>query len=64
MDEMEQLVAQLMAAVRSMPPGQQRQDALKEIGRLRFRMDKLLRTSGSSQSPTRDDRTVVAKRSG
>ena len=52
MDELEKLVARLMAAVRNMPPGQQRQDALKEIGRLRFRMDALLRSASSSQSLT------------
>ena len=49
MDELEKLAAHLMAAARNMPPGQQRQDALKEISRLRFRMDALLRSTSSSQ---------------
>ena len=61
MDELEKLAAHLMAAVRNMPPGQQRQDSLKEIGRLRFRMD-TLRSARLSQSLAKDERTVVAKR--
>jgi hypothetical protein len=32
MEELEKMAAQLMAAVRKLPPGQQRQDALREIG--------------------------------
>ena len=36
------MAAQLMAAVRKLPPGQQRQDALREIGTLRSRMYTLL----------------------
>jgi hypothetical protein len=43
MDELEKMAAQLMAAVRKLPPGQQRQDALREIGRLRSQMYTLLR---------------------
>jgi hypothetical protein len=43
MEELERMAAQLMAAVRKLPPGQQRQDALREIGRLRSRMYALLR---------------------
>jgi hypothetical protein len=43
MEELEKMAAQLMAAVRKLPPGQQRQDALREIGRLRSRMYALLR---------------------
>ena len=50
-----------MAMVRSMPPGQQRQNALKEIGRSRFRMDTLLRSASSSQSIAKDEPTAVAK---
>jgi hypothetical protein len=42
MEELEKMAAQLMAAVRKLPPGQQRQDALREIGRLRSRMYALL----------------------
>ena len=64
MDELEQLAARLMAAVRSMPPGQQRQDALKEIGRLRFRMGALLRSTSSSQVLAKIERSAVAKRNG
>jgi hypothetical protein len=60
-DELEKLVARLMAAVRNMPPGQQRQDSLKEIGRLRFRMDTLLRSASSSQSLAKDERSSVGK---
>jgi hypothetical protein len=63
MDELEKLVVRLMAAVRNMPPGQQRQDSLKEIGRLRFRMDTLLRSANSSQSLAKDERSAV-KRNG
>ena len=43
MEELEKMAAQLMAAVRKLPPGQQRQDALREIGKLRSRMYALLR---------------------
>ena len=55
------MAARPMAMVRSMPPGQQRQDALKEIGRLRFRMDALLRSASSSQVLAKIERTVAAK---
>jgi len=63
-DEVEKLAAHLMAAARNMPPGQQRQDALKEIGRLRFRMDALLRSTSSSQVLAKIERSAVAKRNG
>jgi len=43
MEDLEKMAAQLMAAVRKLPPGQQRQDALREIGRLRSRMVALRR---------------------
>jgi hypothetical protein len=62
--DLDKMVSRLMATVRDMPPGQQRQDALKEIGRLRFRMDTLLRSASSSQSLAKDERTVAAKRNG
>ena len=42
MEELEKMAAQLMAAVRKLPPGQQRQDALREVGRLRSRTYGLL----------------------
>jgi hypothetical protein len=64
MDELEKLAAHLMAAVRNMPPGQQRQDALKEIGRLRFRMDALLRSTSSTQVLAKIERSAVVKRKG
>jgi hypothetical protein len=41
MEDLEDIVAQLLAAVRKMPPGRKRQDALKEIGLLRNRMCQL-----------------------
>ena len=55
------MAARPMAMVRSMPPGQQRQNALKEIGRSRFRMDTLLRSASSRQSIAKDERTAAAK---
>ena len=61
MDELEKLVVRLMAAVRNMPPGQQRQDSLKEVGRLRSRMDTLLRSANSGQSLAKDERSAVGK---
>jgi len=64
MDELEKLAAHLMAAVRNKPPGQQRQDALKEIGRLRFRMDALLRSTSSTQVLAKIERSAVVKRNG
>ena len=42
-------------AVRNLPPGQQRQDAMKEIGRVRNRMYEMLRSAGSSQSVVEND---------
>jgi hypothetical protein len=45
MDDLDQIAAQLTAAVLDMPPGHQRQDALREIGRLRSRMHALLRAA-------------------
>jgi hypothetical protein len=60
MDELEKLVAHLMSAVRNMPPGQRRQESLKEIGRLRSRMDTLL-SANSAQSLAKDQRSAVGK---
>ena len=45
MDDLDQIAAELTAAVLDMPPGHQRQDALREIGRLRSRMHALLRAA-------------------
>jgi hypothetical protein len=64
MEDLEKLAGGLMAMVRNMPPGQQRQDALKEIGRLRFRMDALLRSASSRQVLAKIERSAVAKRNG
>jgi hypothetical protein len=50
MEDLEKMAAQLLAAVREMPPGQRRQDALKEIGRLRSRMHHLPRQAAKSKS--------------
>jgi hypothetical protein len=41
MEELEKLALQLMVAVRDMPPSQKRQDALKEIGKLRAQLNAL-----------------------
>jgi hypothetical protein len=43
--DFKETVAQLLAMARNMPPGQKRQDALIEIGRLRNRMYVLLRSA-------------------
>ena len=57
MDDLDEIAAQLLDAVRKMPPGQKRQDALREIGSLRSRMHALLRsTSNSKRSPLREKR--------
>jgi hypothetical protein len=50
MEDLEKMAAQHLAAVREMPPGQRRQDALKEIGRLRSRMHRLPRQAAKSKS--------------
>src|SRR3974390_331712 len=42
---LKETVAQLLATARNMPPGQKRQDALIEIGRLRNQMYLLLRSA-------------------
>jgi hypothetical protein len=48
MEDLDKIAAQLTAAVRKMPPGHRRQDALREIGRLRSRMRALLRSTAKS----------------
>jgi hypothetical protein len=50
MEDLEEMAARLLAAVREMPPGQRRQDALKEIGRLRSRMHELIQQAAKSKS--------------
>jgi hypothetical protein len=46
--DMEKTIAELLEAARKLPPGDARQNALKEIGRLRARLDDL---SARSQEP-------------
>jgi hypothetical protein len=53
MEDLDQVAAQLTAAVLDMPPGDRRQDALREIGRLRSRMCALLRSATKSHESTR-----------
>ena len=48
MEDLDQIAAQLTAAVRDMPPGHRRQDALREMGRLRSRMHALIRSAAKS----------------
>ena len=40
MQKLENIIADLLEAVRKLPPGDERQSTLKEIGRLRARLDK------------------------
>lgn len=48
MEDLDQIAAQLTAAVRDMPPGHRRQDAQREMGRLRSRMHALIRSATKS----------------
>jgi hypothetical protein len=48
--DMEKTIAELLEAARKLPPGDVRQNALKEIGRLRVRLDDLSARSQESQS--------------
>ena len=41
MQELEKTLAELLEAARKLPPGDERQNILKEIGRLRARFDKI-----------------------
>jgi hypothetical protein len=41
MRDLDQMAAKLLQAARKLPPGQARQDALKEVGKLRARIDVL-----------------------
>jgi hypothetical protein len=45
--EIDELAAQLVARVRRLPPGKQRREALRDIGRLRIEMQALLRSFGN-----------------
>jgi hypothetical protein len=60
MEDLEAMAAQLLAAVRCMPPGQKRQDALREIGILRNRMHALLRQVPpvQAQQPTASSKSA------
>jgi hypothetical protein len=49
-DDLEKTAAELMVAVRQLAPGQERQDALKEIGKLRSRMHQLLERSAHAST--------------
>jgi hypothetical protein len=48
MEDLDKIAAQLTATVRNMRAGPRRQDALREIGRLRSRMHALLRSANES----------------
>ena len=41
MQDLEKAMAALLAVARKLPPGEERQNILKEIGRLRVRLDDL-----------------------
>jgi hypothetical protein len=41
MQELEKIIADLLEAARRLPPGDERQTILKEIGRFRMRLDRL-----------------------
>jgi hypothetical protein len=41
MQELEKIITDLLEAARRLPPGDERQTILKEIGRFRMRLDRL-----------------------
>jgi hypothetical protein len=41
MQDLEKLIVELLAVARKLPPGEERHDILKEVGRLRVRLDAL-----------------------
>jgi hypothetical protein len=49
--ELEGMAAKLLETARKLPPGQDRHNALQEIGRFRARITALQRPSGMPQSP-------------
>jgi hypothetical protein len=55
MEDLDQIAAELTAAVREMPPGHRRQDAMREIGRLRSRMHALLRSATESKEKSKQN---------
>ena len=48
MQELEKIIANLLEAARELPPGDERQSALKEVGRLRVRLDSIARNLGNN----------------
>jgi hypothetical protein len=46
MQELEKIIAELLEDARRLPPGDERQSTLKEIGRFRVRLDSLAAQSG------------------
>jgi hypothetical protein len=46
--DLAEMAQQLLAAVRKLPPGQKRQNALKELGLLRSRMCQLVERAAKS----------------
>jgi hypothetical protein len=48
--DMEKTIAELLEAARKLSPGDARQNALKEIGRLRLRLNDISSRSQESQS--------------
>ena len=53
MEDLHDLANQLLDAARKLPPGQKRQNALREIGILRSRMCQLLGQAAKSKSGAR-----------
>jgi hypothetical protein len=51
MKVLEEMAAKLLATARKLPPGQDRRNALQEIGRFRARITALQRLSDMTQSP-------------
>jgi hypothetical protein len=51
MQELEAMAAKLLKTARKLPSGQDRHNALQEIGRFRARITALQRLSGMAQSP-------------
>jgi hypothetical protein len=62
-DELGELATALLRVVRKLPPGQVRQDALKELGRVRGRLDKLRKESPSAEVRTDGPKVSKGERS-
>ena len=54
MQDLEEMIERLLETARKLPPGPERQDALKEVGRFRVRLDAISKKSNSlsESSPT------------